>query len=403
MSTSHRSPARADLLAQVERIKEIALRHADDSERGRTLAPPVVDALRASGLLKMCAPREVGGDEIDPLTHLEIAEAAARIDTATGWSLSINAYSAACAGAYLPDAGVERVFQRGFPIVAGALLPAGVARRVPGGYVIRGRWAFGSAIRHAGWVISSAAVAPEDGQPPAEGPGLITFLIEREHVRIEDTWDTSGMRGTGSDHYQVEDAFVAEELTFPFSNAPAQRGGLVFSLPTLPSVMPAHVGFALGVAQRALDELLPMASRRVNMWTSTRVADSPAFQMDLGRAAAKLAATRAYAFSVIGSVWDRFNAGGPLSIEEHSAIRLAGAHATDVAAEVTTFAYRAAGASVLYASCPLQQYFRDIHGATQHIAVSDDAYQAFGRLRLGHDVSHPLFAPRSPRDSVGGE
>ncbi|XXY45746.1 acyl-CoA dehydrogenase family protein [Sorangium sp. So ce269] len=119
--------------------EEIALRHADDSERGRTLAPPVVDALRASGLIKMCAPREVGGAEIDPLTHLEIAEAAARIDTATAWSLSINAYSAACAGAYLPDAGVERVFQRGFPFVAGALLPAGVARRVPGGYVIRGR------------------------------------------------------------------------------------------------------------------------------------------------------------------------------------------------------------------------------------------------------------------------
>ncbi|WP_437724893.1 acyl-CoA dehydrogenase family protein [Sorangium sp. So ce861] len=402
MATSHRSPERADLLTQVERIKAIALRHAEDSERGRTLALPVVDALRSSGLLKMCAPREVGGDEIDPLTHVEIAEAAARIDTSTAWSLSINAYSAACAGAYLPDAGVERVFRHGFPVVAGALSPMGTARRVPGGYVIRGRWAFGSAIRHAGWVISVAVLAPEDGQPPPAVPGVLAFFIERERVHVEDTWDTAGMRGTGSDHYRVEDAFVAEELTFPFPNAPAQRGGLVFSLPTLPSVMPAHVGFALGVAQRALDELLPMASRRVNLWTSAKVADSPAFQMDLGRAEVKLAAARAYAFSVIGSAWERFNAGEPLSNEDNSAIRLAGAYATDVAAEVTTFAYRAAGAGVLFASCPLQQYFRDIYGATQHIAVSDDAYQSFGRHRLGHDVSHPLFAPRPPRNGARG-
>ncbi|WP_437964523.1 hypothetical protein WMF04_33175 [Sorangium sp. So ce260] len=39
-----------------------------------------------------------------------------------------------------------------------------------------------------------------------------------------------------------------------------------------------------------------------------------------------------------GSVWDRFDAGEPLSSEDHAAIRLAGAYATDVAAEVTTFA-----------------------------------------------------------------
>ena len=105
----------ADLLAAVEALRAIATAHAHESERDRTLAPPIVAALRASGLLGFTVPAVLGGGERGPRAQLEVIEAMARIDTATGWSLMISAMLSAMAGAYLPEPGVREVFAAGIP------------------------------------------------------------------------------------------------------------------------------------------------------------------------------------------------------------------------------------------------------------------------------------------------
>jgi alkylation response protein AidB-like acyl-CoA dehydrogenase len=127
-----------------------------------------------------------------------------------------------------------------------------------------------------------------------------------------------------------------------------------------------------------------------------QLGDHAAFQMDLGRAEAKLGAARAYALSAVSAAWDRVRAGDALSLDDWSAVRLAATYVTEVAAEVISFAYRSGGASALYSTSPLQRYFRDIHAATQHIAATDDAYEAAGRARLGIATPHLFHAPRPP-------
>ena len=97
--------------------------HAAESERNRTLAPAIVAALRASGLLAFTAPAALGGREHGPRAQLEVIEALARIDTATGWSLMISAMLSAMAGAYLPEPGVREVFASGRPDLRGAAVP----------------------------------------------------------------------------------------------------------------------------------------------------------------------------------------------------------------------------------------------------------------------------------------
>lgn len=400
MTDPRRSPERAALLTAVERVRDAALAHADEAERRRTLAPAVVDALHSVGLFAMAAPRALGGAECDPLTQIEVFEAMARIDTSAGWSLMIGAMTTAMAGGYLPDAGAARVFAGATPICAGLQQPAGVARRAPGGYVVSGRWPFGSGVRHAGWVLSGAVVEPAGAPAVAGSPGgppeLLTFAVPAGDVRIEDTWHSSGLRGSGSDHYRVEGVFVPEELTFPFPAAAPRRGGPLYALPFIAFVTPAHVGFALGAARGALDEIIRAAPRRTRLWTGVQLGDHAAFQMDLGRAEAKLGAARAYALAAVGAAWDRVRAGDALSLDDWSAVRLAATYVTEVAAEVISFAYRSGGASALYSTSPLQRYFRDIHAATQHIAATDDAYEAAGRARLGIATPHPFFAPRPP-------
>lgn len=394
MSEPRRSPERERLLAAVERVRVVAAAHAEASERLRTLAPAIVDALRSSGLLAMAAPRALGGAESDPLTQLEVFEAMARADASAGWSLMISALLAALAGGTLPDEGARQVFAGPFPTFAGLQVPSGLARRVPGGYVLEGRWAFGSGVRHARWVFTSAVVAPEGGAPPAGPPEMISLAVPIEHVVIEDTWDVAGLRGTGSDHYRIEGALVPEALTCPFPGAPRRRGGALYAIPLIALIAAGHVGFALGVGRRALDEIAAVAPRRIKAWPQLALGSHAAFHMDLGRAEAKLAAARAYAFDTLGQMWDRARAGETLSIEDWTAIRLVQTYATDVAAEVAGFAYRAGGGGALYAASPLQRCFRDMHAATQHIAATDDAYEFAGRARLGIAELHPMLAPR---------
>jgi alkylation response protein AidB-like acyl-CoA dehydrogenase len=396
MSEPRRSPERAALLASVEGVRPTALAHADASERGRTLARPVVEALRESGLFAMAVPRALGGAECEPITQLEVFEAMARVDTSAGWSLMIGAITTAFAGAYLPAAGRAAIFAARSPICVGLQHPVGVARRAPGGYVLGGRWAFGSGVRHADWVLSGAVIEPGEGAAPTDAPAMLTAAVPVARVLIEDTWDASGLRGSGSDHYRMEGVFVPDDLVYGFPTAPRRCGGPLFSLPLIALLTPAHVGFALGTARRALDEIIDLAPRRQKLWTRLPLGGHAAFHMDLGRAEARLGAARAYAFEVISMMWDRALAAQPLSFSDWAAIRLVTTHVTEVAADVVTFAYRSGGGTALYNSSPLQRCFRDIHAATQHIAATDDAYEFAGRVRLGLAEPHPLLAPREP-------
>jgi alkylation response protein AidB-like acyl-CoA dehydrogenase len=322
-----------------------------------------------------------------------VFEAMARIDTSTGWALMITASLSAIAGAYLPEQGVQEVFAGRSPLFAGLLMPGGVLRAVPGGFRVDGRWAFGSGIRHADFIVTSAIV--QETPPAAAGMrDLRTIVVPAREATVEDTWHAAGLRGSGSEHYHMRDVFVPEHRVFAFPAARAQRGGPLYELPLIAMLSAAHAGFALGAGRAALDAIADTAPARVKAWPQTPLASHTAFQMDLGRADAKLRAARAYSYEAMGKLETRMLDGLPLSDGDWRDARLAVTFATDVAAEVTTFAFRAGGSGALYNTSPLQRLFRDVHAAAQHIAATDDAYEYAGRLLLGAVQPHPLMGAR---------
>lgn len=381
------------LLAAVDRVRPVAVAHAEESDRARTLHPAVVAAMRAEGLFGFAAPREVGGAEAPPIAQLAIVEAMAHADSSAGWALMIGGLSTAMMGAYLGDAAVRHVFRDGVPITAGQQVPMGRAVPVRGGFEVTGRWAFGSGIRHADWVFSPVVV--ETGAPPQGMPRMVSVAVPVSQARVESTWSTGLLRGTGSEHYRLESVFVEEALTCPFPAAPRLRGGPAFELPFVALVAAVHVGFALGVAQRALDEVAEQsAPRRVLAWTQTVLRENGAFRVDFGRASAELSAARALSREVIAAATERVAGGHDLDAAGWAKVRCAITYATEVAAKVTAFTLRAGGASSLGERSVLERCFRDAHGALQHIAASDDAYDFATRVRLGEAPPHLFYLPR---------
>src|SRR5262249_7009084 len=107
-------------------------------------------------------PREMGGEEADPVTQLEVWEALARIDASTSWVVGILGCSSFMA-AYLPAQSTQRIFATGVPPMVGVPLPRGQAEPFDGGYRVKGRWSFGSSFTSRSG--SSRARACQDRRP----------------------------------------------------------------------------------------------------------------------------------------------------------------------------------------------------------------------------------------------
>src|SRR5215831_20631461 len=145
---------RETLLAQVERIAPILQASGAKSEELATLAPEAVAALRDAGLFKLKLPAVVGGAEADPVTEMRVLEEIAYHDFTSGWCTMVGATAVGSLGAFLPQAGLDRVFANGnIPTAAISFFPAGRAIRKDRGYELSGRWRFNSGISHAEWVV----------------------------------------------------------------------------------------------------------------------------------------------------------------------------------------------------------------------------------------------------------
>jgi len=354
---------RKELLARVEQVRDVLTRTAMESEEARFLVPEAVSALREAGLLRLRVAAELGGWEATPATQLLVIEAVTEIDPAAGWNVMVNNNSAGFMSAYLPDGGIAEVFADGVPIAAGVAPPMGSARRTDGGYVFTGRWKTCSGVRQSSWL--RLAGATDEG-------GTVFGVLPQGDAQIHDTWHVFGLRCSGSfdvslDGYFVPDhRCITEQVTY--------RGGPQYLLTGLASSSYEHTAIALGLGRRALSELAVHAARK----------GSPreAVLTDLGRRVIELDAIRALAIQTYAEIYrlacdDAADSAADLARAGMSGQAVA-SKATEVALDCAETAYRYAGTAGLYLPNPFERLLRDVHGATQHVAVQQANYTQLG-------------------------
>lgn len=371
---------RAELLARVASLTALIEDSAGRSEALGTLAPEVVVALRQAGLFGLWSAVEVGGYDIGLADQLEILVAVARADMSTCWSLMIGASGSAVMAARLPDEGVARLFGDGpWPTAASSLTPGGRARHSAGGYRVSGRWGFGSGIRHARGVMANCLV--EDAGA-GDGPRQISAFVPLDEVEILDDWNVSGLRGSGSNSYIIDDAFVPDCFIAVTQPLTLYRGGARAAVQHLRLPI-EHGAIALGGARRAIDEVTRQATSKRRLTETRTVADTQLFQVELGRMEAQyaglIAGTRAAA-----TAFDAALPGPEAGLAEAAAsMRAICAHVTEACQAIVARCLRQAGAGAILPGNPLERLHRDMTVAAQHYMIGDSAYEALGRLRLG--------------------
>ncbi len=353
---------------------------AEEIEQARRLPPDLVDGLRAAGCFRALVPRSHGGAELDVPTQMRMIEALARADGSVGWTVMIGSMAPVLL-AKLPRDTFEGMYAAGPDVILGsAFNPTGAASPVDGGFRAAGRWAFASGCDHCDWFLAHCVV--DDGRMPP----VRMMVLPREDVAIEDTWWVSGLRGTGSHDFVLDDVFVPDERTFSLFGEPCVDAPLL-RIPEL-SLSTLEVGaVVVGIAGGALQDITSLATGKVPAFSDGQsLASKPLFQNQLGEADTQLRAARTLLYSEAETAWATAAAGEEFTTEHRARIRGTVVWATATAASVVDAAYGAGGGTSIYARSPLQRRFRDVHALTQHFAVKPDVYTTVGAILAGQEV-----------------
>jgi len=364
----------------------------EELDRRRQLPLALVEALRAAGMFSLWLPGTLGGPALNVVDFVKVIEELARFDGSVGWCASIGACYSRLAGCLAPEV-AAKVFDGGRSVLAGTLNPTGKAEVVPGGYRVTGRWAYGSGIEHSTWTIGNCVV--QDGDVPrletSGAPEVRLMIFPTKATEIIDTWHVGGLRGTGSHDYRVADLFVAQDHSLQgFTPAPTVPGTL-YSLPMTTVFGVSIAAVPLGIARAAIDALVDLAHVKTPMGSKVMLRDKSAIQAGVGRAEALLRSARAFLFETVQELWDEVDGGAPASMRKRALVRLANAQAAAASAEAVDLMHNAGGGTSVYESNRLERCFRDVHAATQHIAVATSNYELSGRVLLGLDPGTPRF------------
>jgi len=364
---------------------EIASRGAEAAQL-RHLPRDLVDKLRAAGCFRVMFPKSWGGPEMPLPTQLEMIEALAYADTAVAWCVKIGSDSGLFA-AWLKEPAARELYTDIDFVTAGQAPPNGRATKVEGGYRVSGRWGFGSGCTHADVMIGGCMLANAPS-PPGAPPAVIHVLAPARGWQIEDTWFSTGLAGSGSFHYSVEDLFVPDGHVLDLS-APSGREEPLYRLPITALVSIPMAGTPLGLARRAIDELVALAGKKIVAIPPppALIKNLPRTRLAVARAESQLGAARAYVYETVQRLWREVERGGTASMTARRDVGLARIHAHRMAAEVAELMYDTAGPAAVYVSSPLDRLLRDAVTIKQHLLFNDGVLEELGAMALGDEVA----------------
>lgn len=378
--------ANARALAESIRSKDLA----SEYDRIRRLPADIVEQIREAGIMRMNMPRIWGGPEMTSMEQVEVIEALARADASVAWCSFIWCDSGLYSG-YLDDSVAREMYPRLDMATSGWVYPAAVAERVPGGFRVSGQWMFGSGCNHCDW-LAAGVVEVVDGAPVLDERGKPFWRIlmaKPQEFEILDTWYTTGLRGTGSNDYRVQDLFVPEEHSFSFLQ-PAKREGTLWAKPD--SLLRKMSGVPLGVAADAIDTAIAMLRDKADRISGVAYRDMPRVQLAVAESQALLGSARSYVFSSLEAQWRKLETGEPLTERERANVWLSRTNAFQSARKVVTLLYDTLGAGAVYSDRgPFDRHMRDIQTACQHIVGQTKAWEGVGQILLGGEAQSALL------------
>ena len=362
-----------DWVARANEIGTDLLPAVGSSDRAGELSVDAFERLLEAGITKALVPTEFGGGGA---THAEMAAVLrelGRFDPPTALTLSMHSHVVAFQ-VWRHHAGMDASMPLTKVVNDDAVFVStgasdwvesnGTVEKVDGGFRVNARKAPASGCEVATMAATSFRWDQGDGAPQ-----VIHCMVpcSSDGVTIEKTWDTLGMRATGSHTIVFEDVFVpdaAVAVTRPAGAWPALLNAVAVA--ALPLIMSAYVG----IADAVVNEVQTMVAGRDAPHTIQMVGEMLTAQT----IAADLVA------AMLSEADDlRFVPSEQMASRTLNRKRVAG----DAVIECARLGIEASGGMGFMRSSALERLYRDAHGNLFHPLPRAKQLQFTGRVGLG--------------------
>jgi len=388
--------AKTPILERIAAIRDTLVAAGDEAQQLRHLPAWASRIMADQGLYRFALPLELGGENLRAREQIEVVEAASAIDGSVGWCTQISSEINALVIRRMDPAFAKQIFDDWDALVCSGHGPANGpnpgrrARRDGDGWRLNYQGSFASGCHNANWnyLMGPMTLDDDTGQP-----AQASFMVPRGEFAIIDTWDTAGMRGSGSHDVRMEDCYVPPEHLLPFrSLAPSE----IWANPTYRN--PTHAIYnktavALGVCRGAIDAFIDLALGKTPWGSGSKLKDQPLIQYRIGEAQANFLAVRTFVLDTQDRLEDHL---GPLPAEggrlapEWEYFRpaaLACAHAAQTCRKIVDDLNNLAGTTGSRMDSPLERQLRDAHQAANHALISYRHYEDLGRTFVGYEPS----------------
>ncbi|MFD3536216.1 3-hydroxy-9,10-secoandrosta-1,3,5(10)-triene-9,17-dione monooxygenase oxygenase subunit [Streptomyces sp. NPDC058664] len=405
-----------DVLAAVRALAPALRERAAEAEELRRLPDSSVEELEATGFFRLLRPRAYGGLATDPAVFYAAVHEIATACGSTGWAASVLGVHPWYV-ALLDARAQEEVWGTdGSARICSSHAPTGEVTAVDGGFLLSGRWHFSAGCDHARWALLGGLVTDAEGRPV----DMRTFLVPSADYRVDDVWDTVGLRGSGSNDIVVEEAFVPAHRTLGYGPVTALRcpGHDVNTEPLyrLPyaavfttAISTAMVGIAEGAhahhvgaareslrashGRRAAGDRLGKGRVAGDRPGRARAAEDPFAQVRIARAAGDIDAARLQLARNMADLYAVARDGAEIPTALRARARRDQVLATERAiGAVDLLMENAGGGPLLGAGSVLQRAWRDLRtGRGQAANDVERALVLYAQDALGMDVHDPML------------
>ncbi len=365
-------------------LPEIAKRSAEIDALANVPADLLAKIEQAGGF-SMATPVEFGGAAMSLRAICKVIFDVATADASLAWQMG-TAVGTQILTARLPHATLVRYYETGPDTWAkGAYTPKTVAQPVEGGYRLTGRWPFASGARQYEWVALGSMVAYGKGvkmMPDGQRPDIRVGLLRKDAVKVIETWNVVGLRGTRSDDLEVTDLFIPEAWQGSFF------GGSNLDAPVLNAAMPSataplHSSIMLGIVQAAMNDLAQSSlTRRAASNPRMFLKDDPVFLNGFGILCSKFNSLKALNADSIDTLELITAAGRETDPLSDAKLCSDGSYVNHECLKIMDEIMTYAGASAIYNENAQQRRWRDLRCAAQHQAANTGNFGRYGNVLL---------------------